>query len=129
MDRALKGLSIKVMPLVFVLTALLGNFVSGVKSVEGFDYVTYVPSTESGYCQAHDIPSQIYPTKWNTYIDQVFNTTVRRVTDYANDDPTLGSPPVIQYTTFSCGNSDNSMLRCRSVGYHNTQDSKQPSEV
>jgi hypothetical protein len=84
--------------------------------VEAFNYVTYTPSTNTGNCNTYNIPSESFPSKMGSYTDQNFNTTVRRFTDYVADYG--GGPrPNIQYTTFTCGNSDNSMV---AFGYSST---------
>jgi hypothetical protein len=58
-----------------------------------------------------DMQPQAYPPKWGVYGDKVFNTQIRRFTDHLKDYGSHStSSPAIQYTTFTCSNSDNTKV-------------------
>jgi len=81
-----------------------------VGSVSAFDYVTWGPfPTETGDCAVYDFPSETLPSKWGTYTDQNFNTTIRRFTDFADETPPTYRPQ-IQYTTFPPDNADGTIV-------------------
>ncbi|MFH1585770.1 MAG: hypothetical protein ABIB79_03315 [archaeon] len=88
------------------LIILIMGMILLVVSVSGFDYVIWNPSDDTGDCSNKICPSQTKPLQGESYIDQTFNTDITRITDYVAD----GHDTLIQYTTFSCSNSDNTKV-------------------
>ena len=63
-----------------------------------YDYVTWLPDSDTGDCSAHSYTLGTQPAKWGTYNDEDFNTTIRRFTDRVADGAPSNLQP--QYTTF-----------------------------
>lgn len=96
------------LPILLILFIII---LSTPSSAEEFTYVIYEPSTQGGDCTAHAMKAQSYPGKWTAYQDQIFNITVRRFTDHLNDYGVHHDhEPNIQYSTFTCGNSDSTKV-------------------
>jgi hypothetical protein len=93
---------------------LLSNAIVSTASAQEFNYITWQPgttppTTSTGDCTNHGIPVVSFPSnKWSSYADPLFNTTIRRFTDWANEHGSRSQN--IQYTTFSVGNSNNTMV-------------------